>query len=149
MNNSTGMRDYFIYDDGGRFAAGFKGHTGDCAVRSLAIVTDRPYKEIYDLVNEYGKRERLSKNRRSKSNARTGIYTATFKRIAADLGGIWTPTMFIGSGCQVHLRHDELPKGRLIVNLSRHFAAVVDGFLHDTHDCSRDGTRCVYGYWTF
>lgn len=23
-----------------------------------------------------------------------------------------------------------------------------DGVIRDTHDPSRDGTRCVYGYWT-
>jgi len=22
------------------------------------------------------------------------------------------------------------------------------GVIHDTHDCSRDGTRCVYGYFS-
>jgi hypothetical protein len=26
-------------------------------------------------------------------------------------------------------------------------AAVVDGVIHDTSDCSREGTRFVYGYW--
>jgi hypothetical protein len=30
---------------------------------------------------------------------------------------------------------------------SRHLVAVIDGVIHDTHDCSRDGTRCVYGYF--
>ena len=55
--------------------------------------------------------------------------------------------MQIGSGCTVHVREDELPDGRLILNLSRHFAAFIDGVLHDTHDSSRGGTRCVYGYW--
>ena len=24
---------------------------------------------------------------------------------------------------------------------------VKDGVLYDTYDCSRNGTRCVYGYW--
>ena len=55
--------------------------------------------------------------------------------------------MQIGAGCKVHLRADELPRGQLLVSLSRHSAAVIDGVLHDTHDCSRDGMRCVYGYW--
>ena len=55
--------------------------------------------------------------------------------------------MSIGSGCKVHLRADELPSGRLIVSLANHVVAVIDGVLHDTHDSSRDGTRCVYGYW--
>lgn len=64
-----------------------------------------------------------------------------------ELGFIWTPTMQVGSGCQVHMRKDELPAGRLVVSLSKHYAAVIDGTLHDTHDCTRGGTRCVYGYW--
>lgn len=65
----------------------------------------------------------------------------------AELGFDWTPTMTIGSGCKVHLKADELPKGRLICMLSRHAVAVIDGVINDTYDPSRDGTRCVYGYW--
>jgi hypothetical protein len=55
--------------------------------------------------------------------------------------------MFIGQGCKVHLRADELPKGRLVVALSKHIVAVIDGVIHDTDDPSRGGTRCVYGYF--
>lgn len=44
--------------------------------------------------------------------------------------------------------YDELPKDKtIIVSLSKHIAAVVNGVLHDLSDCSRNGTRCVYGYW--
>ena len=39
--------------------------------------------------------------------------------------------------------------GRLVVSLSRHWTAVIDGVIFDTHDPSRRGTRCVYGYWLF
>ena len=56
-------------------------------------------------------------------------------------------TMTIGSGCTVHVKADELPPGRLVLSCSRHYVAMVDGMPHDTHDPSRDGTRCVYGYW--
>jgi hypothetical protein len=63
------------------------------------------------------------------------------------IGWEWTPTMAIGQGCTVHLRADELPAGRLVVSVSKHWVAVIDGVIHDTYDCSRDGTRCVYGYW--
>lgn len=63
------------------------------------------------------------------------------------LGWTWHPTMQIGSGCTVHLDRDELPAGRVIVAVSKHVCAVIDGVLRDTHDCSRAGTRCVYGYW--
>jgi hypothetical protein len=55
--------------------------------------------------------------------------------------------MQIGSGCNTHLKADELPSGRLVCNVSRHAVAVIDGVIHDTHDCSRGGKRCVYGYW--
>lgn len=39
----------FQFDDGGRAAAGYKGTTGDCACRAIAIASGRPYQEIYDL----------------------------------------------------------------------------------------------------
>jgi hypothetical protein len=55
--------------------------------------------------------------------------------------------MKIGAGCQVHLRSDELPNGILIVKVSKHLTAIVDGVIQDTHDPSRGGTRCVYGYY--
>jgi len=64
------------------------------------------------------------------------------------IGSRWIPTMHIGSGCKVHLREGELPAGRLIVALSKHLCAVIDGVIHDPHDCSRGGRQCVYGYWT-
>ena len=63
------------------------------------------------------------------------------------LGFRYVATMSVGSGCKTHLRSDELPKGRLIVQVSKHYTAVIDGVIHDTFDPSRGGTRCVYGYW--
>jgi hypothetical protein len=38
----------YVYDDGGRLAAGFKGKTGDCVTRAIAIATEKPYQEVYD-----------------------------------------------------------------------------------------------------
>jgi hypothetical protein len=55
--------------------------------------------------------------------------------------------MQIGQGCLVHLKADELPAGRIIVRLSRHVCAVVNGITQDTSDPTRDGMRCVYGYY--
>lgn len=138
----------YIYDDGGRAAAGFKGKTGDCVCRAIAIATGIPYKEVYDLINEYGKSERTGNRKRGKSSARTGVYKDTIKKVMAHLGWKWTPTMQIGQGCKVHLRNDELPSGRLVVNVAKHCVAVIDGVLHDTWDSQMDGNRCVYGYFT-
>ena len=70
------------------------------------------------------------------------------KKYLKKLGWNWTPTMFIGQGCKVHLKKNELPGGTLIISCSKHITVVKDGVLHDTYDCSRRGTRCVYGYWT-
>lgn len=137
----------FQFNDGGRKEAGYLGYTGDCVCRAIAIATGLPYQTVYDGINQTATIERTSKRRRGKSHARTGVYKGTTHRYMVGLGWKWTPTMFIGSGCKVHLRAEELPKGRLVVSLSKHLAAVIDGVLHDLSDCSRDGTRCVYGYW--
>jgi hypothetical protein len=137
----------FMYDDGGRAATGFKGDTGDCVTRAIAIATGKPYAEVYALVNEHSAKERRGSRKRGKSSARTGVHKPTIRKIMAALGWQWVPCMQIGSGCQVHLRSDELPAGRLVVSVSRHLTAVIDGVIHDTFDPSRDGTRCVYGYY--
>jgi hypothetical protein len=137
----------FRFDDGGRAAAGYRGKAGDCVVRAIAIATERPYQEIYELVNRAATRERTGKRKRGISNARTGVYKSSIHRVMKELGWGWTPTMQIGSGCTVHLRANELPAGRLVVSVSKHLTAVIDGVIYDTHDCSRRGTRCVYGYW--
>ena len=136
-----------MFDAGGREAAGFKGKTGDCVCRAIAIATEMPYKEVYDLINETAKSERASKRKRGKSSARTGVYIGTIRKVMERLGWKWHPTMAIGKGCTVHLRKDELPSGRLVVSVSRHEVAVIDGVVHDTYDCTRDGSRCVYGYY--
>jgi hypothetical protein len=138
----------FIFHDGGRVAAGYKGGTGDCVTRSISIATGTPYQEVYNTLNRLAETERVSKRKRERSCSRTGVYRQTYQRYLESLGWRWTSTMSIGSGCRVHLRASELPQGPLIVRVSRHLTAVIDGVLHDTHDCSRGGARCVYGYFS-
>jgi len=137
----------WTYDDGGRAAAGYKGVTGDCVTRAIAIATGKPYQEVYDAINEASQCERRGSRKRGISNARTGVYKQTIRKYLESLGWTWVPTMQIGSGCKVHLRANELPPGRLIVNVSKHTVAVIDGVIHDIYDPSRGGTRCVYGYF--
>jgi hypothetical protein len=137
----------FELDDGGREAAGYKGSTGDCVTRAIAIATGKPYQEVYDALNVLAGAERVGTRKRGKSSARSGVYRVTWQKYLESLGWQWTPTMSIGSGCKVHLRDGELPAGRLVVSVSKHMVAVVDGVIRDTADPSRAGTRCVYGYW--
>lgn len=135
----------WIYCDGGRADAGFKGTAGDCGVRAVAIATGMEYGEVYKRIGELAKEERYRDGRRS--SPRTGVFRKTFHKLMEEIEWEWIPLMGIGTGCRVHMRPEELPSGRIIVSLSKHYAAVVDGVLYDTHDCTRDGTRCVYGYW--
>jgi len=136
----------WVYDDGGRAAAGFTGTTGDCVCRAIAIATGDPYAAVYAALNQWARIERPRRGRRS--SARTGVKTPTIRRYLHARGWTWTPTVTIGSGCVVHVRPGEVPMtGRVILSLSKHLTVVVDGVVHDTHDPSRDGFRCVYGYW--
>jgi hypothetical protein len=139
----------FIYNDGGRAAAGWKAMAEDCVTRAVAIATEKPYQEVYDALHGL-MRERRIKYPKHKGNQspRAGTSKKTTREFLTRLGWVWHPTMKIGSGCKVHLRADELPKGRVIVSVSKHLVAVIDGVINDTFDPSRDGTRCVYGYWT-
>ena len=139
----------FKYNDGGRAAEGFKQkkHCGDCVCRAIAIATRRPYSEVYDLILHYAKQERTGKRKRTISDPEKGVGRYTHSRVMALLGWEWVPTMGIGTGCRVHLCAEELPAGRIVVDVSHHFTAVVDGVINDTYDPSRGGTRCVYGYY--
>jgi len=142
-------------NDGGRVAAGYRGVAGDCVVRSIAIATNFSYKKIYHELYQANEdfriksRTKLAKSLKKKNDSpRTGTHRVVLKKYLKKLGWNWTPTMFIGQGCKVHLKKDELPGGTLLVSCSKHITVVKDGVLHDIYDCTRNGTRCVYGYWT-
>ncbi len=137
----------FVYNDGGRSEAGFKGATGDCVTRAIALVTGKPYIEVYNALNELAQDERIGKRKKKKSNARTGVYKRTSKKYLSSLGWKFKALMLIGTGCKAHLKKDELPNGTIIAVVSRHFTVVKDGVIYDTHNPSRGGTRCVYGYY--
>jgi len=121
----------FVYDDGGRAAAGFKGSAGDCVARAIAIASGRPYREVYDALHCQAKRY-LDRNpnlgpraRRTHSSPRNGVKRQVYHPYILSLGFKWTPTMLIGSGCKVHLVSEELPNGILIVRLSKHLTTEV------------------------
>jgi len=151
----------FVADDGGRAAAGFKGKAGDCVCRAVAIAAGLPYAEVYKTLADGMGSQRVTK--RSGSLARSARNGVTVKRkwfrdYMASLGFRWVPLMKIGSGCTTNLVKGQLPMGRLIVSLSKHYTAVIDGVIHDTYDPQRAtiihdeqgermSHRCVYGYW--
>lgn len=129
----------FNFNDGGRSHYFKATDVGDCVTRAIAIATGRDYKEVY---NELAKLLGYT--------PRNGVSSKHVKKVMQHFGGVWTATMQVGSGCKTHLNENELPtNGRYVLSLSKHCTAIVDGVLNDTYDCSRDGKRCVYGYWKF
>lgn len=146
----------YAYDDGGRKASGRRGEARDCVCRAISIATGTPYREVYEMLDDRAYQIRFGRSKASfavamgrKWGARHGIPNNLVRKVLADLGWKWTPCMGIGTGCKVHLKDGEIPMvGKVIVSLSRHVCAVVDGVIRDTFDPSRNGTRCVYGYWT-
>jgi hypothetical protein len=130
----------FQYNDGGRSSAGYKGSTGDCVIRAVTIASGLTYQEVYNALSEGCKSQRLTKRSVKKSSARNGVHVKRkwFKDYMKGIGFTWTPTMFIASGCKVHLTDGELPSGRLIVSVSKHYTSVIDGVIHDTHNPQRE-----------
>lgn len=145
------------FNDGGRVEAGHKGKAGDCVTRAIAIATGQPYQAVYDEMHRrtllYGANRRdkvakiISRSASQKNDPKNGVFKEVYHAYLLELGWAWKATMEIGGGCKVHLRPEELPAGVIIARVSRHVCAVIDGVLNDTWDCSRRGTRCVYGYY--
>jgi hypothetical protein len=158
----TDGRCRWVKDDGGRRGSGIarspsrKDGTGDCVVRAITIATGKPYREVHDAIT-------VAKVRRIYAGGDGDAYD----RWARRRGGVraFDPD----HGCsdkaygpylealgwhhvtpkgRVHLRADELPRGKLIISISRHLVAVIDHVIHDTHDCGRAGRVRVQSYWT-
>lgn len=137
----------FIYNDGGRAAAGYHGHAGDCVARAIAIAAGIPYQEVYTaLAKGTGNQRASRRTSKRRASARNGINTRRkwFRDYMATIGWHWVPTMQIGQGCKVHLADGELPQGRLIVAVSKHYTAVIDGTIHDTHDPQREASDEIW-----
>ena len=140
----------FRYDDGGAQTAGYKGEAGDCVVRSFAIASGEGYENVRQLLLSLTKEEKITKRNPKRSTPRGGVSKETTRRLAEALGYQWVPLMQVGQGCKYHLSAGELPvtKYPMVVKVTRHVTVVENGdCIVDTYDCSRDGTRCVYGLY--
>jgi hypothetical protein len=149
----------FVYDDGGRAAAGFTGKTGDCACRAIAIATGKPYREVYDGLNGLCTLLRLNQYRRA-VGSETGIPDEVIHLYLSPLGWQWTSTddhathPYLSTGRWnpastkvARLHRWDLPTGRLVVVVRKHLVAVIDHVVHDNGEHWR-GRRVVHGYYT-
>ena len=124
-----------VYNDGGRADAGFRGKTGDCAVRAMSIALELPYADVYRELAQ------ANKDAGRKKSVRRGVMKKVYSKVLSKYGWEWhSAPKFDGRKA----RYNDLPNGRLIARMSKHFAAVIDGELHDSWDSRH---KIVYGYW--
>jgi hypothetical protein len=142
----------WVYDDGGRKAAGFKNDwdIGDCACRAIAIVTRRSYMSVY---NHLTKLMALDKSyfytKKKDLDPSYGCLVHVWEEVLKNLKWKYKATKCL-------LRN--VPNGRLVVWYDTepadsrgitwgHSVASIDRVLHDTWDSSDDGDLHINGYW--
>lgn len=125
----------YKHDDGGRSAAGMKGKC-DCGIRAVAIACQLSYLDARKLLKDYA-----STGKQGNRAVARGIYKDDMDAALRSLGWRWQPAPKL-SGRKA--RYFDLPQGRLIARMARHYAAVIDGVLRDDWDSSN---KMVYGYW--
>ena len=133
----------YKHDDGGRLAAGFKGHTGDCVTRAIAIATGIDYEKVRKDLMQRQSDWRSTGSRKAKrqtgNSVRNGCHKEVYEPYLAALG--WQKQSLIKFGCskRVKMTADDLPSGKLIAKVQSgrrgHLAAIVDHVLHDNWDC--------------
>jgi hypothetical protein len=69
-----------VIDDGGREAAGFKGSAGDCVCRAIAIASGVPYKEVYGVLADGNKTQRITRRQRKKTGRGVAERLAVLKQ---------------------------------------------------------------------
>lgn len=129
----------YEHDDGGRSAAGFKGTTGDCCTRAIAIAAGLDYRQVYDAMaeamkangyaasgNAYATRKRKAPRQRGQRNAR---------RVQDDvLASFGFTKVKLPKGNRPTYAEAHDLYGDCIVTTVKHFAALVGGDLRDIFD---------------
>lgn len=138
-----------VYSDGGRSKYFRAENVGDCVTRAICNASGKDYFEVYSDLKRLARDERITKRHKTKSTVRNGVSIKTVhKYLEEELKWKWHSCCGIGKTMRTHLTESELPGGILICQVSKHLTCVKDRVLYDTYDCTRDGSRMVYGYWT-
>lgn len=131
----------FKFNDGGRAKAGYS-LSPDCVARAIAIVEEMPYLDAVRLI-----RDKLLMNK--------GMYTARQLSAVHGIPQYITEWVMRGLGYKyietpgVCFRSRQgLPKGRIVIRVRGHVAAVINGVLNDSWDCQKTGRRPLLGYWS-
>lgn len=130
------IKPHYIYNDGGRAEAGYKGDAGDCGVRATCIATGQSYRKTYNEIN------RAAKNVDSSSRSRTGISTYLLNKYLKCFGFEMTKSPF-----NTRVSNSLFKTGTFIIHTSHHYIACINGVFYDTHDGTKQGRANVLDYW--
>lgn len=139
----------FIYNNAGRKNSA----KGDCLTRSISIIAELPYEDVYETVKLFCSRRRSKWS--NDDSPDIGVNKETTRRILKHFGFKYFPIMKIGQKCDSIFckeNYDKgiLPNGKVILSMMQHVCAFIDGELHDVEDVNRDSEGnlyYVYGYW--
>ena len=126
----------YVKNDGGRADAGMRGKS-DCGIRAVSIACQLPYKDAQKLLREYSRRGKMGNGTISR-----GVYKEDMDAALRSLGWEWKKAPRLEGR---KARYHDLPQGRHIARMAKHYAAIIDGDLHDDWDSSH---KMVYGYWS-
>ena len=117
------MIDY-RFDDGGRAAAGYRGKTGDCVVRAIAICAREDYRAVYATMAEHMKLNGYAASGKAYATRESNriLKAYGFRKVRLPAGERPTYT-------EAHHRY-----GDCIAGTTKHVAAIVGGALRDTFD---------------
>ena len=159
----------YVFDDGGRRAAGYKRDAPDCVVRATAIVMGLDYDETLNMLQDMNfewhrnmicrlpwmrnrRKENvgLSPSRMSEEfrSIAWGVPTKLAYVLYEDLGFTYKSTfakgLFISNYSDL-VNYGLLPlEGSLLLKMRGHVSAVVDGVIHDTFDSRKMVVRGTF-----
>ena len=108
-----------------------------CGVRALVLATGVEWTEAEKLLRHFTKNGKAGNGSLS-----GGIFKEDYNACLESLGYKWVAApKFDGRKARAH----DLPAGKHIARMARHYVCVIDGDVYDTWDSS---DKMVYGYWT-
>lgn len=108
-----------------------------CGVRALVLATGIEWTEAERLLRHCCKNGKAGNGALSR-----GIYKEDYNACLEFLGYKWVAApKFEGRKARAH----DLPPGKHIASMAKHYCCVIDGDVYDTWDSS---DKMVYGYWT-
>ncbi len=126
----------FVWNDGGRAAAGFVGIAGDCVVRAIAIATNEDYRAVYETLGEA-----------ALFTPRHGVARSVFHPYLEERG--WG-----ARSVEDTLDPATLPRGVVLVRSEHqgrrrhgHLCCVIDHAVHDTWNPFDESDSRIVEFW--